>query len=186
MRSSLRAVSSSIIIALVAGASLGAAAVDAQGPDATPAPAAPVVVSGTLECLSEAPGASPAAGASAAPAEARVTLHEWVASDTRLSGDVSYNGTWHLYGEPQEDVGTDAARDQAVYAIVNEGGVWMCETSRLPDPTVPSEEHTLVFNGQGDYEGMTAYLHIDWSKAPYAFTGLILPGGEPPYAQPQG
>jgi hypothetical protein len=185
MRSSLRALSS-IFLTLATGASLGAAAVHAQEADATTPPAAPVVVSGTLECLGEAPAASPASGMSAAPADARVTLHEWVASDTRLSGDVSYNGTWHLYGEPQEDRGTDAARDQAVYAIVNEGGAWMCEASRLPDPTVPSEEHTLVFNGQGAYEGMTAYLHIDWSKAPYAFTGLILPGGEPPYAEPQG
>jgi hypothetical protein len=185
MRSSLRALSGTIL-ALVAGASLGAAAVQAQEAEASAPPGAPVVVSGTLECLGEAPGASPAAGESVAPAEARVTLHEWVASDSRLSGEVSYNGTWHLYGEPQEDRGTDAARDQAVYAIVNEGGAWMCQASRLPDPTVPSEEHTLVFDGQGDYAGMTAYLHIDWSKAPYAFTGLILPGGEPPYAEPQG
>jgi hypothetical protein len=190
MRSLLRALIAISVLALLGVASAASAqeAESSAAPaESSAAPAAPVVVSGTLECLGEAPAdASPAVGASAAPAEAQVTLHEWVASDARLSGEVSYRGTWHIYGEPSEDRGTDAARDQAVYAIVNEGGAWMCEASRIPDPRVPSEQHTLVFDGQGEYEGMTAYLHIDWTQAPYAFTGLILPGDEPPYAEPQG
>jgi hypothetical protein len=182
MRRLLRALIAISVLALLAGTST----VSAQEAESTAAAAAPVVVSGTLECLGEAPAASPAVGTSAAPADAQVTLHEWVASDARLSGEVTYSGTWHVYGEPSEDRGTDAARDQAVYTIVNEGGAWLCEASRMPDPRVPSEQHTLVFDGQGEYEGMTAYLHIDWSQAPYAFTGLILPGDEPPYAEPQG
>jgi hypothetical protein len=182
MRTVLRLLIAMSVLALIAGSGV-VTAQEAEEDAAT----SPVVVTGTLECLGEAPAGEPSdAGASAAPSEAKVTLHEWVASDPRLSGDVAYTGSWHIYGEPSEDAGTPAAQDQAIYEIVNEGGKWLCEASRIPDPMVPSEEHTLVFNGEGAYEGMTAYLHIDWSQAPYAFTGLVLQGEAPPYAEPQG
>lgn len=182
MRTLLRLLIAMSVLALIAGPSV-VTAQEAEDDAVT----SPVVVTGTLECLGEAAAGEPAdAGASAAPAEAKVTVHEWVASDPRLSGDVAYTGTWHVYGEPSEDTGTPAAQDQAIYQIVNEGGKWLCEASRIPDPMVPSDEHTLVFSGEGAYEGMTAYLHIDWSQAPYAFTGLVLQGEAPPFAEPQG
>ncbi len=80
-----------------------------------------------------------------------------------------------------------AASDAALYSIVNEGGSWLCEASRAAEqPISDGDRHTLVFNGEGEYEGLTAYLTIDWSQAPYVFSGLILPGEEPPYAEPQG
>jgi hypothetical protein len=182
MRTLLRLLTALSVLALLAGSSVVVAR-DAQDDGAT----APVVVTGTLECLGESPASEAAgAGASAAPAAAKVTVHEWVASDPRLSGEVAYTGRWHVYGEPSEDAGTPSAQDQAIYQIVNEGGTWLCEASRIPDPMVPGEEHTLVFSGEGAYEGMTAYLHVDWSQAPYAFSGLVLQGEAPPYAEPQG
>lgn len=146
----------------------------------------PVVVSGTLDCDVDA-AASPAADGSTDTSTASIlNLHEWTASDPRLSGDVSYSGHWQLYGVPQEDGGDPAASDPTVYSIVNEGGSWLCETSRTAEPPAAGGPHTLVFNGEGDYEGLTAYLEVDFSQAPYAFTGLILQGDEPPYAEPQG
>jgi hypothetical protein len=118
MRTLLRLLIAMSVLALIAGASVVTAQEAAD--DAT---TSPVVVTGTLECLGEAPaGESADAGASAAPTDAKVTLHEWVASDSRLSGDVAYTGTWHVYGQPSEDAGTPAAQDQAIYEIVNEGG----------------------------------------------------------------
>jgi hypothetical protein len=183
MRTMRLSLAGTFILALLAGTSIAVA----QEAEDAEAMTSPVVVTGTLECLGAAPADQAAdAGASLAPDGTVINLHEWVASDARLSGEVAYTGTWHVYGEPSEDTGTTAAQDQAIYEIVNEGGKWLCEASRIPDPMVPSEEHTLVFNGQGAYEGMTAYLHIDWSQAPFAFTGLILPGEAPPYAEPQG
>ena len=173
---------SSAVMAQEADPSAAASAVPAASP-AVPAaaPEGPVVVTGTLECLTAGTdaAASPAAGAT-------VTLHEWQASDPRLSGEVAAEGSWEIYGKPSEETGVPDANAQAIYQIVNDGGAWLCEASRLPDPMVPSEEHALVFSGEGDYEGLTAYLHIDWSQAPYAFTGLILQGEAPPYAEPQG
>jgi hypothetical protein len=139
-----------------------------------------VVVTGTLECLdSDTPDA--AAGQSV------VSLHAWEADDERLAGDVAYSGRWALYEEPS------AARDStavgpedAVYQIVNDGGSWLCTETRGPEPRSPDTGHTLIFSGEGGYEGMTAYLHVDWSQSPYHFSGLILEGDEPPYAEPQG
>ena len=80
----------------------------------------------------------------------------------------------------------ESGDEAAVYEIVNEGGHWLCEASRAVAPGDAPGAHTLVFNGEGDYEGMTAYLDVDWSQAPFAFTGVILPGEAPPYAEPQG
>ena len=113
-----------------------------------------------------------------------VNVHRWQASDARLGGEATYTGQWQLYEPPAEDSGTGG--DAAVYEIVNEGGHWLCEASRALTPGDAPGAHTLVFNGEGDYEGMTAYLDVDWSQAPFAFTGVILPGEAPPYAEPQG
>jgi hypothetical protein len=146
----------------------------------------PVVVSGTLDCDVEA-AASPAAdGSTVASTASILNLHEWAASDSRLSGEASYSGRWQLYAQPAEDSGSGAS-DAAAYAIVNDGGSWLCTETRTSDPPrTDGEPHTVVFTGQGDYEGYTAYLQVDFSQAPYAFSGLILEGDAPPYAEPQG
>jgi hypothetical protein len=157
---------------------LGSSAVLAQETEEPAAAGAPIVVTGTLDCDADT------AATDGLPV---VSVHEWAASDPRLSGEATYSGRWQLYEEPQEDTGDPAASDAALYSIVNEGGSWLCEASRAAEqPISDGDRHTLVFNGEGEYEGLTAYLTIDWSQAPYVFSGLILPGEEPPYAEPQG
>jgi len=155
----------------------------AQTEEPTEEPAvSPVVVSGTLECLdsSEASTDDPDAIEGSV-----VTVHAWQASDARLAGEVSYTGRWQLYEEPSEDTGdVDVTGDSAVYEIVNEGGRWLCEAARTAAPRTADDTHTLVFSGEDGYEGLTAYLHVDWASTPYAFTGLILAGEAPPYAPP--
>lgn len=182
MRRSFSLLVGTSILALLVGPNV-ATAQDAEDAEQPP----PIVVSGTLDCgTGGAADPSAAPDASGVPADAVATVHEWSASDPRLSGDAAYTGRWQLYEPPAEDA---AASASAVYEIVNEGGAWLCETSR-PEGTSsapePGEQHTLVFTGEGAYAGMTAYLHVDWSQAPYAFTGLIIEGDEPAYAEPQG
>ncbi len=160
-----------VIPVLLAGTSM---AVVAQTDEAT---TSPVVVSGTLDCLDSS--------AAEDGTTSVVTVHAWEASDERLSGEVSYSGAWQLYEEPSEDSGTvGASGETAVYEIVNEGGSWLCEAARAAEPRSGQDTHTLVFNGADDYEGMTAYLHVDWNTVPFSFSGLILPGEAPPYAEP--
>ena len=179
MRRLLRPLIGICVLMLVGGASVATA----QETEDTTAAAEPVVVSGTLECLGEVP-ADQAASADESPATDVVNVHRWQASDTRLGGEATYTGQWQLYEPPAED--GSSSGDAAVYEIVNDGGRWLCEASRAMAPGDAPGAHTLVFDGEGDYEGMTAYLDVDWSQTPYAFTGVILPGEAPPYAEPQG
>lgn len=172
-----------LMLLVAAGGSVAARSEEpAEGTEAT----SPVVVSGTLECLGEVSAEEVGEEDTTAAEDAVVNLHRWEASDPRLSGEVTYTGQWQLYEEPSEDSGSVADADPSVYAIVNEGGRWLCEASRAVAPGDRTGEHTLLFSGEGEYEGMTAYLQVDWSQAPYAFSGLILPGEAPPYAEPQG
>jgi len=144
----------------------------------------PVVVSGTLECLD---GSASGEDEATPIGQSVISVHAWQASDPRLTGEVTYSGQWQLYGEPSEDTGSVGAMDEvAVYKIVNEGGRWLCEEARAAEPRVGDGTHTLIFSGEEGYEGLTAYLHIDWSTTPYVFSGLILPGEAPPYAEPEG
>jgi hypothetical protein len=179
MRRSFHPLIGMIVLVLIGGASVATAQ---ETEDATPV-SEPVVVSGTLECLSDVP-AGEASAADPSLGTDVVNVHRWQASDARLGGEATYTGQWQLYEEPSEDSG--AGTGSTAYEIVNDGGQWLCEHSRVLTPGDATGSHTLVFHGQGEYEGMTAYLNVDWSQSPYAFTGLILPGEEPAYAEPQG
>ena len=181
MRTLRLSLTGTIILMLLGGTSIATATEGEEATDAT----TPVVVSGSLDCLGEVPaGEEPSA--SPAPEAEVVNLHRWVASDPRLEGEATYTGKWQIYDEPSEDTGVIGDTDPAIYAIVNEGGRWLCEASRVVAPGDRPGSHTLLFSGEGEYEGLTAYLQVDWSQAPYVFTGLILPGEAPPYAEPQG
>jgi hypothetical protein len=175
----MRIVSRSLVCATAAILFIGAMAVGAE--TSTPLGDEPVAVSGTLTC----PAGEAATGTVAS--DESVTVHHWTASDPRLEGEAVYSGHWRLYEPPAEDSGVPAAQDAAVYSIVNEGGSWLCQQTRTPEqPRSPGDRQTLIFTGQGDYAGLTAYLEVDLSEAPYAFSGLILPGDAPPWAEPQG
>ncbi len=49
----------------------------------------------------------------------------------------------------------------------------------IPGPDGASNVHTLVFRGAGGYEGLSAYVLIDWSTSPYTFSALITPNNVP-------
>ena len=88
-------------------------------------------MTGTLECLGDAPSTTESTSTEAETGgDGVVHLHRWAASDPRLSGEATYSGRWQLYDEPAEESGDPAASDAALYAIVNEGGSWLCEASR--------------------------------------------------------
>jgi len=104
----------------------------------------------------------------------------WQATDGRLSGDAITNGGWSLYGTPSEDTGTSVADGEvASYIIINEDGTWQCADASRDAPEPDANSHTLVFTGNGDYEGLTAHVRIDWSEYPFSFTGVIVEGGVP-------
>ena len=102
----------------------------------------------------------------------------WSASDQRLSGDATSNGGWSLYDPASEDAGIPTGQ-QASYIIINDDGSWSCAESNPNGPEPDLTGHTLVFSGNGDYEGLTAHVRIDWSTYPFSFKGVIVESGLP-------
>ena len=161
--------------------------------DAERAASSPVTVTGTLAC-ERASAEDPASDDVAGPDHAGpVTRHTWDASDPRLTGSAAYVGRWRLYDQPSAETcscsATAAAVDdeQTTYRVVNDGGSWLCVTTRANGPIeTGSNAHTVVLQGEDAYAGLTAYLVIDWGNEPFTFAGLIVPGEVPPYAPPEG
>ena len=165
-----------VVLGLLATTSLAAVAQEEDEPQVS---VAPVVVSGTLDCTDDTGEGDEAIGQSA------MTVHAWQATDPRLSGEAAYEGHWQLYEPPAEAADEpDAAGGATIYEIVNDGGGWLCEASRTASPRTADLDHTLVFSGEGEYEGLTAYLHVDWSTTPFTFNGLIMEGEAPAWAPP--
>jgi hypothetical protein len=118
---------------------------------------------------------------------------EWVASDPRLSGNVTtrargrtFPPDFEAYGGAPPAVFVTAR----TYEVVNDGGRWVGTATGL-DMTEPEDivMDTVMLSGEGDYDGLTAYLLVDgdpnWD-AP-TFSGLLFPGPMPsPPAVPAG
>jgi hypothetical protein len=49
------------------------------------------------------------------------------------------------------------------------------------EPTLGIDRDKVILSGDGAYEGLSAYLLIDWSSTPADFIGAIFPGEMPPF-----
>lgn len=138
-------------------------------------PMAPGVVTGTV-----AQWRAVAPGVVSTESGLRVTdgvIHEhvWEASDPRLAGDVTYTGRWHWYAPP-----AGMQVEAATFELVNDAGRWLGQATAFAGEAFPGWD-TIVFRGDGAYEGLTAYVVIDWSAGEGTFTGAIFPGDMPPF-----
>ena len=104
-------------------------------------------------------------------------------SDPRMTGSVTRNGNTdiHKLGD-SEDVGFEAV----AWRIKNDDGSWSGQGSTLTrgGRDVPRDEatyfETIVLTGEGAYEGLTAYVLVDWTALPIAVEGAIFVGEAPP------
>ncbi len=96
------------------------------------------------------------------------------ADDDRLdgTGSVRYNSS--KYPFPVEV-------SAGIYDFANEGGRWVGTMTAFVEPTMGIDRDTVILSGEGAYEGLSAYLLIDWSSLPADFIGAIFPGEMPPY-----
>ena len=143
---------------------------------------APTSATGTLAFVEPVPEAAISeSGDAVMHDEATLHVHEWTSSDARLTGTATYTGTWHIYNPPAEDCDDPEAEAGAVYEIVNDGGSWRCAGFRapIPGPDGATNVHTLAFRGAGGYEGLSAYVLVDWSTSPFTFGALITPNAVP-------
>jgi|GEM_PF-5373067 len=110
----------------------------------------------------------------------------WVASDPRLSGEVTCAGN--------RLVNRDGSFVEAeTFAIVNEGGRWIGQSTGhvlagppadivvgiWPVSTGPDHVDVVGLRGEGGYEGLSAVISADWSPDPPVITGAIFEGALP-------
>jgi len=113
--------------------------------------------------------------------EAVEHVHTWTAEDPRLTGTATYTGTWEIYDPPAEDCDDPESEAGSMYEIVNDGGGWACSGVRapIPGPDGATNVHVLALTGTGGYEGLYAYIMIDWGTDPFTFSALITPNEVP-------
>jgi hypothetical protein len=97
----------------------------------------------------------------------------WESTDERLSGEVTYRGQWRRYPDP-----AGMQVETATYELLNDGGRWVGEATALATAGIPGWD-TIVFAGEDGYEGLTAYVVIDWDSESEDFFGAIFPGQMP-------
>jgi len=110
-----------------------------------------------------------------------VHVHTWTAEDPRLTGTATYTGSWHIYDPPSEDCDDPDQEAGALYEIVNDGGSWACAgvNAPIPGPDGASNVHVLALTGTGEYDGLYAYIMIDWGTDPFTFSALLTPNKAP-------
>ena len=101
-----------------------------------------------------------------------VTLRmTWDASDPRITGGVTYAGTWHMF--PRAYLTLDAA----TIVVTNDGGRWVGTGTGLQMDGEHAAPFTAVLAGEGAYSGLTAYVVLDWMGS--TLQGAIFPGPMP-------
>jgi hypothetical protein len=159
-----------LAIGLLAGSAVGVAAQD-EAAD----PMAPAYVTGTV-----ASGGGGSQGTTtSADGFTRIDGYEstnlWEASDPRLNGTAFYTGNWQRYGAAgfQVEAGTRV--------LENDGGRWVGTTTALARGGVNTD--TVVLHGEDAYDGLTAYVLMDWTSSPTSFVAAIFPGEMPPFPE---
>ncbi len=100
----------------------------------------------------------------------------WESSDPRLSGTVTTTGNRDIYQ------GAPVTVESVTLEVVNDGGRW---SGPLTQGTVGSDSRgTAVLRGEGDYEGLSALIFLEWNSTPPTAFAAIFPGEMPPVPEP--
>jgi hypothetical protein len=93
----------------------------------------------------------------------------WEASDPRLSGTGTYVSNWN------EVVASGLSYGADNYILVNQDGRWAGTSLVFGSP---GDDELLVLQGEGAYEGLTAYVQIPATSGQKSFNAIIT-NGEP-------
>ena len=171
------------IIGLVAGTTTVAVAQEDAGD-----PSAPAWVTGSLTTAGMAgctTATTPAEGTEPERERHACAPQTWTTDDPRLTGTSTWTWTNDVYVLDEATVSVSAG----TLDLRNDAGGWLCDyADQLFDGTgrraSPINENTLSCVGNGDYDGLTAILAIDWDKRPMQVYGFIFPGEAPPLPGP--
>ena len=140
-------------------------------------PMAPAVATIEVTSIEEVSPGTMKSGGGLVHVEGVQHEHVWTASDPRLSGTVTSIGNHDVYPDVPMEV------QSATYEVVNDGGRWLGTSTALKLPDLGSKD-VAVLRGEGDYEGLTAYVTMDWAAEPPALRAAIFPGEMPPLPEP--
>ena len=101
----------------------------------------------------------------------------WETSDSRLSGTATYDADWIRF--PQSDFQVEAA----THVLQNADGRWVGQGSALAVPRATNTD-IAILRGEGAYEGLTAYVAMDWTVQPPTIAAAIFPGVMPEAPEP--
>jgi hypothetical protein len=99
----------------------------------------------------------------------------WESSDPRLSGMVTHTGNRDIYQ------GAAVMVQSVMLEVTNDGGRWIGPMTR---GKVGSDHRgTAVLRGEGDYEGLTALIFLDFGMTPSGIAA-VFPGEMPALPEP--
>lgn len=135
----------------------------------------PATVTGTSGFPDELAGGSRMWDGQKIRGEDAIVAYDWDASDPRLTGEF----TVHYNSDYYERQGLFLANGRST--LETAGGDWVGDASYVGGPALRGTS-TILLEGQGAYEGLTAYIVLDQDAEPISFTAAILPGSlpEPP------
>jgi hypothetical protein len=174
--------------AIVVCLALGGVPAAAQEASSSPAPSAapvvgPAVVSGTVTYVVQESAGTSTEVEGVDQQLGLVFRNVWDVDDARLDGDVTYNGNWYSAPLQVDSTPVRMQIESSTYELTNPGGGWL-GTATACCAVGPVGIDTVVLTGVGGYEGLTAYLVLDWTKWPPLIHGVIFPGPMPPTPSP--
>lgn len=135
----------------------------------------PAPVTGTSGFADELAGGSRMWDGQKVRGEDAVVAYDWDASDPRLTGELTVSYNYDYY----ERQGLLLASGRSTLGIAD--GNWVGDARYIGGPDLRGTT-TIVLEGQGPYEGLTAHVVVDQDAGPITFSAAIFPGGlpEPP------
>jgi len=107
-----------------------------------------------------------------------------VSSDPRLTGPVTFTDNWlvdlNVMAPDYENFNVMVA---STLELTNDGGSWLGEARTFGNIELDVNTGMIVFEGRGGYDGLSAYLLVDWQPS-QEFVGTIFQGELPDFPEP--
>ena len=97
------------------------------------------------------------------------------ASDPRLTGTASYTGNAQIFDTTRFDI------QAGTVVLVTDEGRWVGQTTGLASYGLNTA--TVVLHGADSFQGLTAYVLLDWEASPPSFKAAIFPGEMPAFPE---
>jgi hypothetical protein len=165
---------SMLAVGLVAGSAVGVAAQEEPSKEAAS-------VTGRAAWFGEVSAGTQTSSDGIVAVEDVVHNHIWSASDPRLSGEVTYTGNWYFVPDPYIGI------QSGTYELTNDEGSWLGDATAYGSEALGVDADVVVFTGRGGYEGLTAYVVLDWGSQDVSgenIQGVIFPSAMPPVPEP--